>query len=317
MGISISSKQKPKYLDGLEQEKGLSPNLKRQLHRSSSHYLKFSDSGYPTTPQSVDNSELFDNSDILSIEDCWIPARQNKSESKQNFFQDADPSTIFLDENEIFFSDAKDNDSFSALDIPGTVTSKDSIRTRERRRRAKTLSSSWTQSVNNSQDTLALDTNCKGQGKKSAYWDTTRDESSSDFESDVEKERRRRSTCTSNPKNRPGAARPRRRKVGAVHNSRYEGREKKADLCDYISSQIPEIADLLQENSSTIHGGSRRKTTRYELKVSVNPNSSVCEIILPGTFLFRSDSVTKKGSGHGLKRHKSLHLPRVKKEAET
>lgn len=315
MGISISSKQKPKKLDALEQEKALSPNLKRQAHRSSSRYLKFSDSGYPTTPQSVDASEPFDNSDVLSIEDCWIPARQNKSESKQNFFQDADPSTIFLDENEIFFSDAKDNDSFSAIDIPGTVTSKDSIRTRERRRRANTLSSSWTQSVNNSQDTLALDTNCiKGQGKKSAFWDTSRDESSSDFESDVEKERRRRSACTSNPKNRPGAARPGRRKVGAVHSSRYEGKEKKADLCDYISSQIPDIADLLQEKSSTNHGGRRRKTTRYELKVSVNPNSSVCEIILPGTFLFRSDSVLRKGLGHGLKRHKSLHLPRVEKE---
>lgn len=315
MGISISSKQKPKKLDALEQEKALSPNLKRQAHRSSSRYLKFSDSGYPTTPQSVDASEPFDNSDVLSIEDCWIPARQNKSESKQNFFQDADPSTIFLDENEIFFSDAKDNDSFSAIDIPGTVTSKDSIRTRERRRRANTLSSSWTQSVNNSQDTLALDTNCKkGQGKKSAFWDTSRDESSSDFESDVEKERGRRSACTSNPKNRPGAARPGRRKVGAVHSSRYEGKEKKADLCDYISSQIPDIADLLQEKSSTNHGGRRWKTTRYELKVSVNPNSSVCEIILPGTFLFRSDSVLRKGLGHGLKRHKSLHLPRVEKE---
>lgn len=127
-------------------------------------------------------------------------------------------------------------------------------------------------------------------------------------------ERRRRSACTSNPKNRPGAARPGRRKVGAVHSSRYEGKEKKADLCDYISSQIPDIADLLQEKSSTNHGGRRRKTTRYELKVSVNPNSSVCEIILPGTFLFRSDSVLRKGLGHGLKRHKSLHLPRVEKE---
>lgn len=53
---------------------------------------------------------------------------------------------------------------------------------------------------------------------------------------------------------------------------------------------------------------------RYEFKVSVNFNLSVCEIILFGIFFFCFDSVLKKSLGYGLKRYKLFYLLRVEKE---
>lgn len=53
---------------------------------------------------------------------------------------------------------------------------------------------------------------------------------------------------------------------------------------------------------------------RYEFKVSVNFNLSVCEIILFGIIFFCFDSVLRKGLGYGLKRYKLFYLLRVEKE---
>lgn len=314
MGISISSKQKPKNLDVIDQERDVSPSIKRKLQRTSSRYLKFSDSGYPTTPQSLNASDPIDNFDILSIDDCWIPKGRIASDSKRNCFQ-RDNSSEILDENGIFFGGVRNSGSIQSLDIPGTVTSKDSIRNRDKRRRTKTLSSSRTQDVRVPPETSVSksDVGNGEQEKKPSFWEMSADESSSDVESEVESDRRRRST--SNPKNRPGAARPGRRR-GRVYNAEDAGIENRTlGLSEYISSQIPEVANLLQPGNS-LSNNERSKWSRkkYELKVSINPKSSVCEIILPGTILFPCDEVTKIIKKNGLKRHRSLHLPRFGEE---
>lgn len=285
MGISISSKQRPKNLDDIDNKNDDSPRMDRGLYRSSSRYLKSSnsDSGYPTTPQTPDNSQRVDRGDVLSIDDLWIPTAQTKTESQNNFFADLGSSIDndqFSLKSGFFSNEFKDNDSLTTLDIPGAVTSTDSLRSRDRRKRFKTLGSSWTQSVDDAKENMKLRNESYTGRRQRRIRKKSEDEVSSTVESDVENERKR---STSNPRNRPGAARPRRCRVGAISNTAEYSGEHKMDIHDYILSRLD--ADSLLAKPSTRSDENNQTRRKFELKVSVNPESSVCEIILPGSFL--------------------------------